>query len=56
MENRRIPRDDQKRDDEEPVTPEEAAMLDERLAALNAYPDHRLSSDEVWTRIGRKYK
>lgn len=39
--------------DELPVTPEEVALVDQRLAARNSNPDDRISSKEVWDRIKR---
>lgn len=41
--------------DELPVTPEEAAIVEQRLADMNACPEDRLSSGDVWNRIKRKY-
>ncbi|GFZ92987.1 addiction module protein [Nesterenkonia alkaliphila] len=38
-----------------PLSAEEAALVTERLAAREARPDDRMSSEEVWKRIRRKY-
>ncbi|HJF15839.1 MAG TPA: addiction module protein [Enteractinococcus helveticum] len=39
-----------------PVTPEEAALVEKRLAAQSANPDDKISSAEVWDRIKRQYQ
>ncbi|MCT1606512.1 hypothetical protein M3B43_04050 [Nesterenkonia massiliensis] len=37
------------------VTPYEAAVIDERLADLEANPDDEMSSGEFWKRIRSKF-
>lgn len=37
------------------VTPYEAAVVDERLADLEANPENEMSSEEFWKRIRRKF-
>ncbi|WP_022873923.1 addiction module protein [Nesterenkonia alba] len=39
----------------EAVTPYEAAVIDERLADLEANPDDEMSSEEFWKRIRSKF-
>ena len=40
--------------DELPVTPTEAALVEERLAARRSNPNAKMSSAEVWDRIKRQ--
>lgn len=42
--------------DELPVTPEEATLVEQRLAARTANPNDKLISAEVWDRIKRQYE
>lgn len=38
-----------------PVTREEAALVEERMADLRANPDDRMTSEDVWEHIHNKF-